>query len=114
MELREITDGLSKTYMFGEKFLELNHYEDGIASYDDQSYYIGFDRDTNLTSFDQPLHDAKLNADTPFRFGSAHTTMFNMAFCDGSVHPFSYDIDLEVHKSLGSRNGGETKSDAGL
>jgi prepilin-type N-terminal cleavage/methylation domain-containing protein len=112
--LRRITDGLSKTYLIGEKFLELDHYEDGIPSYDDQSYYLGFDRDTNLSAFVQPLRDVKLNVDTPFRFGSAHTTMFHMVFCDGSVHPISYDIELDVHKSLGSRNGGETVDNLAL
>jgi prepilin-type N-terminal cleavage/methylation domain-containing protein len=108
LELRRISDGLSKTYLIGEKFLELNHYEDGVASYDDQSYYIGFDRDTNLSAYNVPLRDEKLNSDTPFRFGSAHATMFHMVFCDGSVHPITYDIERAVHQSLGSRNGGES------
>jgi hypothetical protein len=85
----------------------LNHYEDGVASYDDQSYYIGFDRDTNLSSFDPPLRDEKLNADTPFRFGSAHPTMFHMVYCDGSVHPIAYDIDRQIHRSLGGRKDGD-------
>ena len=44
--------------------------------------------------------------------GHAHTTMFNSAFCDGSVHPISYDIDIAVHQALGSRNGGESVDDA--
>jgi prepilin-type N-terminal cleavage/methylation domain-containing protein len=108
VELRRISDGTSSTYLIGEKFLELNHYEDGIASYDDQSYYIGFDRDTNLSSFEVPLRDAKLNADTPFRFGSAHATLFHMVYCDGSVHPISYDIDRLIHRSLGGRKDGDS------
>jgi hypothetical protein len=107
IELQRITDGTSSTYLIGEKFLELNHYEDGVASYDDQSYYIGFDRDTNLSSFDPPLRDEKLNADTPFRFGSAHPTMFHMVYCDGSVHPIAYDIDRQIHRSLGGRKDGD-------
>jgi prepilin-type N-terminal cleavage/methylation domain-containing protein len=107
IELRRISDGLSNTYMLGEKFLELDHYEDGVPSYDDQSYYLGFDRDTNLSAWYAPLRDAKLG-DLPFRFGSAHTTMFHMSFCDGSVHPIAYEIDINIHRSLGSRNRGET------
>jgi prepilin-type N-terminal cleavage/methylation domain-containing protein len=113
VELREITDGLSQTYFLGEKFLESNHYEDGIPSYDDQSYYIGFDRDTNLSSWDRPLQDAPLG-DQPFRFGSVHATIFYMAFCDGSVHPISFDIDPMVHRSLGSRNGGDAVDPSNL
>ena len=40
--------------------------------------------------------------------------MFHMVFCDGSVHPISYDIELGVHQSLGSRNGGETVDNLAL
>lgn len=113
VELRQITDGQSKTYLIGEKYVESNHYEDGIPSYDDQSYYIGFDRDTNLSANYPPLRDAP-NIDGTFRFGSSHSTVFNMAYCDGSVHSISYDIDADVHKSLGSRNGAETVDESKL
>lgn len=107
IELRQITDGTSNTYLLGEKFLESNHYEDGIPSYDDQSYYIGFDRDTNLSSYFPPYRDAPIGEQV-FSFGSAHPSAFNMVYCDGSVHTIAYEIDLDVHKSLGSRNGSET------
>jgi prepilin-type processing-associated H-X9-DG protein len=33
-------------------------------------------------------------------FGSAHRGGWNAAFADGSVRSQSYDIDLEVHRSL--------------
>ena len=34
-------------------------------------------------------------------------TGFNAMFADGSVKMINYDIDLDVHDALGSRNGGE-------
>jgi hypothetical protein len=36
-----------------------------------------------------------------------------MAFCDGSVRPISFDVDLAVHRSLGSRDGGEAVDSSG-
>jgi hypothetical protein len=31
-----------------------------------------------------------------------------MLFCDGSVHPLSYNISLKTHQALASRAGGDT------
>jgi len=107
VELRQITDGLSNTYLVGEKFLESNHYDTGLPSYDDQSFYVGYDRDIAISAWFPPLQDTLLPRDTAFRFGSAHAGVFQVAFCDGSVHAINYDIDTETHRSLGSRNGGE-------
>ncbi len=114
VELRRISDGLSKTYLVGEKALNIPWYQSGEAPYDDQSYYIGFDQDVNLSAFNVPIQDPPLKAHVTFRFGSAHPAVLYMAFCDGSVQPMSYDIEREVHRSLGSRNRGETVNDLNL
>ena len=39
---------------------------------------------------------------------SAHTRGVNLLMFDGSVHFVSYQIDLQVWRGLGTRNGGET------
>jgi prepilin-type N-terminal cleavage/methylation domain-containing protein len=114
VKLKQITDGLSNTYMLAEKWMIIPHYETGQLDWDDQSYYIGFDQDTNISSYGLPLQDSLIFASLPFRMGSAHTTLFNTVFCDGSVHSISYDIDIAVHQALGSRNGGETVDDSAL
>jgi prepilin-type N-terminal cleavage/methylation domain-containing protein/prepilin-type processing-associated H-X9-DG protein len=114
IKLRHVSDGLSSTYMLAEKWMIIPHYETGQLDWDDQSYYLGFDQDTNISSNQLPLRDTPVDVRMPFRFGSAHTTMLNVAFCDGSVHPISYEIDLEVHRSLGSRNGGENVDPSSL
>jgi prepilin-type N-terminal cleavage/methylation domain-containing protein len=108
IKLQQITDGLSSTYMLAEKWMVIQHYETGILPWDDQSYYLGFDQDTNISSYALPLQDSPVDLRQAFRMGSAHTAAFNTAFCDGSVHPISYNIDLAIHQALGSRNGGET------
>lgn len=107
VELRQITDGQSKTYLIGEKFLESDHYDDGQPSYDDQAYYIGFDRDTSLSSYGPPFRDAPIG-DQHYSFGSAHPSVFYVTFCDGSIHAIAYEIDSKVHRALGSRNGSES------
>jgi prepilin-type processing-associated H-X9-DG protein len=115
IKLRQVSDGLSNTYMLAEKWMIIPHYETGQLDWDDQTYYLGFDQDTNISSYGFPLVDSPdPNLRLSFRMGSAHTTMFNVAFCDGSVHPISYDIDIAVHQALGSRNGGENLDDAAL
>ena len=43
-----------------------------------------------------------------FRFGSAHSSAFNMAFCDGSVHSIAYDVDPSIHGQLSNRQDGAT------
>jgi hypothetical protein len=40
----------------------------------------------------------------PYRFGSAHSAGFFMAFCDGSVRSISYDIAYNVFGLMGGRD----------
>lgn len=124
IRIRQITDGTSKTYIAGERFRESDHYTDGESSFDDQGPYNGFDRDTIVSAWTLPLQDRTENdynewfADVAsqfdpsleevfFNFGAAHPAAFQVIYGDGSVASISYDIDLEVHRAAGSRNGQE-------
>jgi len=130
----EIRDGLTMTYLLGEKYLDPMYYSTGGDASDDQCMYVGFDQDnqrwtyvansngvpTDLTnSALTPVQDRpQLTSDADrissgsfvywYRFGGAHPSGFNMAFCDGSVKTVNFSIDPRIHWRLGSRNDGET------
>jgi prepilin-type N-terminal cleavage/methylation domain-containing protein/prepilin-type processing-associated H-X9-DG protein len=116
VRLPDITDGLSNTYLIGEKYLSCDAYDTGSSGGDNENYVIGADRDTvryvawagTTRSVYQPMQDAPNTSDDSYtwRFGSAHSGGFNMTMCDGSVHIISYSIDAEIHRRLGNRKDG--------
>ena len=115
---RNITDGLSKTYLLGEKHLNARLYLTGNDSGDDASIYHGEDFDNarhtgNSGDVDgddiPPVSDAA-PVESVFEamsFGGPHQAL-NMAFCDGSVHPISFEIDPVIHRRLGNREDGHS------
>ena len=99
-----IRDGLSNTYMIGEKYVSLGGYDTASDRGYDQSAYSGVDLDLNRWVLDPPCRDS---TDIEERnFGSAHPGGCGFVFCDGSVHTIRYDIDPEVHRRLGNRADG--------
>jgi prepilin-type N-terminal cleavage/methylation domain-containing protein len=113
--LAAITDGASCTYMVCEKYLDPDHYYDGVSIGDDQGAFMGFDRDLarQADPGDPPLQD-RAGLDLSTCFGSAHATGWNASFCDGSVHMMSYSIDLTTHQNLASRNDGNAINTSGF
>ena len=112
----DITDGMSHTYLIGEKFLDLKHYEDGAYDADNDTLFSGMGDDNYRLTFDTPLNDQS-DADLPAeqkpdtrrcRFGSAHVGVVNFVFCDGSTHTMSVTIDQTTHRYLGERDDGQT------
>jgi prepilin-type N-terminal cleavage/methylation domain-containing protein/prepilin-type processing-associated H-X9-DG protein len=108
IKVTHVIDGMSKTYMVGEKFMNPELYEtDGtVAGGDNHSLYQGFDWDVNRwTSVnDEPMQDRVIHWTREGRFGSAHNGGFNMLFCDGSVQTVSYDVATDVHRRAGNRH----------
>jgi prepilin-type N-terminal cleavage/methylation domain-containing protein/prepilin-type processing-associated H-X9-DG protein len=110
-----VKDGTSKTLIIGEKFLPIDQYNTGNNPADNESITTGFDND-NMRVADPawpPLQDmlstsTHAPSDTSQEYGSAHSSGFNVVFCDGSVHVIDYFIDLTVFKHVCSRNDNQT------
>lgn len=100
-----VRDGLSRTYLIGEKHVSRSHYATADDPGYDQSVYSGVDVDINRWTVDPPQHDGD-EVDMR-RFGSAHSGGCHFAFCDGVVKLISYQIDAEVHRRLGNRQDGK-------
>jgi prepilin-type N-terminal cleavage/methylation domain-containing protein/prepilin-type processing-associated H-X9-DG protein len=130
VKVAQITDGTSKTYLVGEKFVAPTSYDnsnattDGSHFGDNQSIYVGYEWDNHrvawrpqaVNAFNlygprdsdwQPSQDA-IGRIVPslVAFGSAHSSALNMAFCDGSVQTVAYDIESDVHRQQAIRNDG--------
>jgi len=104
VRLRHITDGTSKTYAAGEKYLNPDHYLDGLDPGDDWSMYTGQQDDNyRSTNFGNTPKQDRPGLGGWHSFGSAHPGGMNMAYCDGSVRIVGYDIDPETHSRLGNR-----------
>jgi prepilin-type processing-associated H-X9-DG protein len=103
--LTKISDGLSKTYLVGEKQINPDFYTTGQDPGDNEAMFIGENGDNNRWTQFSPRRDTPGVVDWQ-AFGSAHVSGCNMAMCDGSVHTISYDIDPRVHRAYGNRMDG--------
>jgi hypothetical protein len=107
-----ITDGLSNTYLLGEKYLNPDSYATGTDDGDNENAYTGLNWDQTRTAatgqngssynYEPPQHDTPGLANF-WNFGSAHAQVFNMVLCDGSVRSFQFSVNPEVHRRLCNR-----------
>ena len=107
VSLAVITDGLSNTYLVGEKYLARGDYATGKAQNDDQHMLVGFDMDTlRTTDLNAPPQPDSSPWPGDYSFGSAHAGTFHMAMADGAVVSIDYAIALDVHQARGNRHDG--------
>jgi prepilin-type N-terminal cleavage/methylation domain-containing protein len=108
--IQGITDGTSQTLLLGEKHVvEPNHY--GLYDYGDHSYYNGGNYSSAQRSAGPSYPLARNPFDKPSNyldiFGGPHQGIVMFAFCDGSVHPLSVNIDVTNLGRLAGRNDGQ-------
>ena len=106
---RETTDGLSHTLFVSEKNIDPDQYESGVEWGDNETWCTGFNDDNYRSSILPPLSDRPgvwgSNGPSAY-FGAAHTTIWNVALCDGSARGISYDISEDMLQLLCNRNDG--------
>lgn len=105
-----IRDGLSNTYLVGEKAIDSAVIDNG-GCYGDRSPIVGFPDDAGAGNsmvrfaLRQPDRDRPGNCKVCHDFGSAHIAGWNVALGDGSVRTQGFEVDLEVHRALASSRG---------
>ena len=107
---RNITDGLTNTIFFGEKFVNANELGKPAGS-GDGCIYNGDEPATFMRlggghlRLAQSPSDAIIVGDMPI-FGSAHPQVVNFTIGDGSVHSVAVEISGVTLSQLCSRNDG--------
>jgi prepilin-type N-terminal cleavage/methylation domain-containing protein len=107
VRFRQIFDGLSKTYLVGEKYVNAAHYLTGLDPGDVNSMYLDHCYcTTRYGGQELPPHQDSASMTNMRIFGSAHPSTWHAAFCDGSVQAISYSIDPVAHGRLANRQDG--------
>lgn len=113
-KLRQITDGASKTALAVEKYLSADRYLSGDHDGDDNTAYTGYDVDTVRFFSDTPKQDRVDGHNNNGQFktlaGSAHASVIQVVYCDGSVHSITFDVDGDAWANLGNRNDGNLEA----
>lgn len=102
LRLNQIRDGLAKTYLFGEKYVDSLHYTTGKDWGDNESLYAGFNNDTCRSTLGRPQPDQP-GVDYRNVFGSNHRHGWQAVMCDGSVRWIDFHLDPELHRRMGTR-----------
>lgn len=97
--------------MVGEKYLDPAHYDTGKRGNDNETWCTGFNNDNFRNGAQTPFQD-KPGVDGGQRYGSAHSAVWQMAFCDGHVESLTYDVDEYVHRAASNRHDGTVDAES--
>ncbi|MCE9629433.1 MAG: DUF1559 domain-containing protein [Planctomycetia bacterium] len=100
-----VKDGLSNTYLMGEKNVAADQYESGADAGDNRALHAGYSSSNVRWAYETPMQDER-GTSHPNVFGSPHRAGWNAALADGSVRTIVFDIDLQVHRGLAARADG--------
>ena len=116
VSLKKITDGLSNTFLVGEKGMDPDKYITG-RSFGDHAPIIGSKTlEAAVNTYvryaaEVASQDRPGNCLSCHDFGSAHTGSWHVAMGDGSVRALSYSMALDTFRALATIHGGEVLSD---
>lgn len=103
---KEITDGLSNTFLIGEKHVNIDHF--GDWKYGDGAAYNG-DKGSAMRGAGASRTLARTPQDTATdRFGSYHSGVCQFVLCDGSTRAVPISASGTVLGYLAARNDGQT------
>ena len=106
----EVRDGMSNTYLIGEKCMNASCYEDGSEGSDNEAGYCGHGNDNYRGAIsgqsNNLVYQDRAGYQRHLAFGSVHAGATNMVLADASVHKVSYSIEFEVHYCLANRRDG--------
>jgi prepilin-type N-terminal cleavage/methylation domain-containing protein/prepilin-type processing-associated H-X9-DG protein len=105
---RHVTDGLSNTFVIGEKYItELIEDDEEPpapgtehAQRGDSAIFAGDSLETILRTADEGFPGPPDDDDNE-RFGSEHNQQAHFAFLDGSVRSINYDIEEDAYEAMG-------------
>ena len=110
---KDITDGLGKTILIGEKSMDPDCTAPTRGCPDDnEGFTAGWDQDTMRNMQYVPWRDVDRRGQTIGNpsFGSGHPQGLNVVMADGAVRTIMFQIDITTWRQLGHRGDGSATS----